>query len=292
MAQQPTINQWTEEDQARFAESARENAIECSFDASDIPLRFIPFTMDSSPLKGTPAWERMNHLLTEADTEAWQEASIFLWGDYGRGKTALAVAYAQESVKAHVQGPSGRGKCWAPSILFRSVPDLLSELRASYGPRPEEPPRGTLEWYEAQKKRKKPHSEAELLELYTGVDLLILDDLGAEQVKDTGWLEDRLFQIVGKRHADVKATLFTSNKSLDDIASRIGDRLTWRIVEACGNGADVFHVTGPNLREQNLKKPAPRVRKPTDKSDDLAELRQQFPALSEQELRALKWRRS
>ena len=115
-------------------------------------------------------------------------------------------------------------------IHFTTIPDLLTELRATYN-------------------KTSLRTEAEVLEFYQKPDCLILDDLGAEQVTNTGWVEDRLYQIIGHRHGQEKQIIFTSNLSIAKLAKRIGERITWRIIEMCGE-ENIIEVKGPNLRDR------------------------------------------
>lgn len=193
--------------------------------------------LDTSPLLKThpEVVARLRRTMIEFTLEsettprrtASSAGSWLLWGGYGSGKTGLAVGYARQFVWPDAYPEAA---AWAPtSIGFATLPDLMTELRATYNRRsPEEP------------------TEAEVLQRYRRYGLLILDDLGAEQVKDTGWLEDRLYQIIGQRHSDETPIVFTSNLSPAQLGARIGERNMWRVVEMCGE--NIIHVDGPNLR--------------------------------------------
>lgn len=181
--------------------------------ASGIPERFRACEL-GPPL--SPALVKAMRREPGAAPESW-----LLYGDYGRGKTGAAVGYARQFVL------SDDGSYPSVAVLFRAMPDLLTELRATYD-------------------RDKGPSEADLIEVYRSIGLLVLDDLGAEQVGRTGWLEDRLYQIVGARHAAMLPTVFTSNLTPAQLGDRLGERVMWRILELCG--PNVVEVVGPNLR--------------------------------------------
>ena len=205
--------EWRKQDQLDY-----EAYILSHWQASGIPSRYRSFRFETSPLKEIA--KRLDWTEYDDDHEPKEDyrRSWLLWGGYGTGKTGLAVAYARTVVEV--------GK----SIIFRSMPDLLSELRSTYN-----------------RRRDDEVSEMDLLDQYRTASLLVLDDLGAEQVKDTGWLEDRLYQIIGHRHAEELQTIFTSNLAPQQLAERIGERNMWRIVEMCGQEG-IIHVEGPNLR--------------------------------------------
>lgn len=166
------------------------------------------------------------NLLRDSISRSEENASWFVWGNYGNGKTGLAVGYAFEYLRIWLDV--------IPTALFRTLPDLLSELRSSYGRGDDGP------------------DEMDLLKTYAEVGLLILDDIGAEQITGSGWLEDRLYQIIGKRHSELRPIFFTSNLSIPQLAERIGERLTWRIVEMCTD-SHIIEVKGANLRDVKRK---------------------------------------
>jgi DNA replication protein DnaC len=101
--------------------------------------------------------------------------SLVLAGDVGTGKTHLAAAVV---VNAKLSGRSA---------LFWSVPSLLAALR-SFG---------------ADGKYKRTLSAA------CRCDVLVLDDLGVENVTD--WAGEQLYIIVNERYANSRQTIITTN---------------------------------------------------------------------------------
>ena len=142
--------------------------------------------------------------------------SFYLFGPYGTGKTGLAVGYLKRWLDTYDR-----------PALFVSAPRLFAELRNTYDDR------------EA--------SELAVIDRYARVPLLVLDDLGSESFKSADWLSDRLYLILGERHDELRPTVITSNLSLRELESRVGERVTWRISEACGPG-HIMEVRGKNLR--------------------------------------------
>ena len=197
----------------------REKEEERAFDVwmEEIPCRFYDWSLATHPNKDLA--QRLLAILENEDEEKPQ--SLFLYGGYGIGKTGLAIGYLRERVfKEH-----------ETSIKFVRTPDLLTELRSTYN------------------KNAEDITEAAVLGKYINARVLLLDDLGAEQVTGSGWVEDRLYQIIGARHDNLSCTIFTSNLSLDVLAQKLGERLVWRILEMCEPDG-VIEVKGPNLRDK------------------------------------------
>src|SRR3990167_1487114 len=113
------------------AERENRHRVALLWKQAEIPERFTYWRLKTSPNASLAA--RLYHPALSDDAndaeykafdealEAW-DGSWFLWGGYGTGKTGLAVGYAYEFVDIEMS-----------TCLFRSLPDLLSELRSTYG---------------------------------------------------------------------------------------------------------------------------------------------------------------
>lgn len=124
------------------------------------------------------------------DPDGW----LVLVGEYGCGKTHLAVAIAKMQLE--------QGK----AVLVQTVPDLLDNLRTTFDPKAEMP------------------SYNDLFEDMKTVDLLVLDDYGAENT--TPWAVEKLFQILNYRYSAALPTVITTNNiGLEGIDGRIRSRL-------------------------------------------------------------------
>lgn len=116
---------------------------------------------------------------------------LYLFGNYGAGKSHLAAAIANTA--------AGLGT----RVSYASVPKLLDFIRAGY---------------------KDGSADARVAALQA-VPLLILDDLGAEAAKrDTDELLFQLLNHRSKERADLP-TVITSNVHPDDLEPRIADRI-------------------------------------------------------------------
>lgn len=191
---------------------------------SGIPARFRGLRLATHPLLSGPMASVLERMVAgeQPAPEFWRQ-SWYLWGGVGVGKTGLAVGYAHQWVHPSFGEPS--------SVVYYAVTDLLARLRASYN---------------ATGSAGASESEWELVDRCREADLLLLDDLGAEQAARTGWAEDRLLLVAGWRHDEGLPTVYTSNLSPRELAEHLGERIVWRIVESCGEG-NVLHVEGPNL---------------------------------------------
>lgn len=121
-------------------------------------------------------------------------------GPVGAGKTFLASAVANALVTGGVR------------VLFVVVPDLLDEIKGTYN----------------QGSR---YTELELLDAARGVEVLILDDLGAHNY--TPWTVNKLYSILNYRLNEQLPTIITTNLSLEELEEYLGERTTSRIIQMC-----------------------------------------------------------
>ncbi len=126
---------------------------------------------------------------------------IWLQGEIGTGKTTLAMLISAEALRAGY------------SVAIYSLPRLLSLLRDTFHDESEA-------------------SLDELLERLAAVDLLHIDDVGAEQT--TPWVLEQLYTIVNTRYEDQKAIVLTTNiTELEEMKAQIGERTVSRLIEMC-----------------------------------------------------------
>lgn len=125
---------------------------------------------------------------------------LLFMGKCGTGKTHLAVAILKELIQAGHIG------------LFYNIISLLDNIRASYNLEDE-----SEQWT--------------LINRVCDVDILVLDDLGAE--KTSGWVNDRLYAIINHRYEHKKTTIVTSNRDIPELKEQVGNRIYSRLVEMC-----------------------------------------------------------
>lgn len=140
---------------------------------------------------------------------------LLLKGIIGSGKTHIATAILSEVIK---KGYSG---------LYYNVPELLNALRDTYSRDAEE-------------------AEARIIDKAADVELLVLDDLGAEST--SGWVRDRLYLIINRRYENLKATIVTTNLDEGELRQQVGERIVSRINEMC----HTLEFPGEDYRRKKL----------------------------------------
>ena len=141
---------------------------------------------------------------------------LFLHGEPGCGKTHLAHAIANHVAAAGAEP------------LFRVVPDLLFDLRSSFQSRGEDS-------YDTKFNRLR------------SVDMLILDDFGAERATD--WAGEQLFQIVNARYSKYLPTVITSN--LPPNHAHYDKRLQSRFADT--QASRIVHIVAAYYRRLSLR---------------------------------------
>jgi len=136
-----------------------------------------------------------------------QGKGLFLYGAPGSGKTLYACALALEVKRRGLIYPNNpRYK-----IKFTDCLNLLHIIRSSF--------------------EDGNNTTNHILDEYTQVGLLILDDLGAERATD--WSLQIVQMIVNNRYEGIQPTIITSNFGLNDLSRLLDDRLVSRINGMC-----------------------------------------------------------
>ena len=104
---------------------------------------------------------------------------LWLLGDTGTGKTTLAMLISKAALEA------------GHSVAIYSLPKLLARIRRTYDAEPG------------------GDSYLSFFERLTSVDLLHIDDLGAEKRSD--WVLEQLYALVNERYEAQRSMLVTTN---------------------------------------------------------------------------------
>jgi DNA replication protein DnaC len=123
---------------------------------------------------------------------------LWFMGPVGTGKTTLAMLVSKAALAA------GR------SVAIYSLPDLLRKIRQTFD----------------------NGSHDDLFEQLTAVDLLHIDDIGAEQT--TPWVLEELYSIVNARYECCRSIVITTNiLDRDALCQQITERTVSRLTEMC-----------------------------------------------------------
>lgn len=160
-----------------------------------------------------------------------REARDVLWlGPPGVGKSFLVQAIGYQAVKAGFL------------VYYRSVFDVVRDFMQD-------------EAFGGQDK---------VLARYLKPDLLIIDDMGMKQLPAKSG--EFLFEIIMRRY-ELKSTMMTSNRPLEDWGKLIGDvPAASAILDRFLHRSEVIHITGKSfrLRDREVPKTDPKRRRKGD----------------------------
>ena len=185
--------------------------------AARIPRRYQGVSFDRPPISDIARTapdqiQQVRRYVKAIEENLSSGKGLWIQGDVGTGKTTLAMLVSKTALDA------GR------SVAIYSLPRLLNLLREAI-----DSDAGMLEF----------------LDRLTAVDLLHLDDLGAENRTD--WVLEQLYSIVNARYEAERAIVATTNLMPDELAERLGARTVSRLVEICG---DLIPLFGEDRRQE------------------------------------------
>jgi DNA replication protein DnaC len=184
--------------------------------SSVIPKRFrdVSFELAANDGITAPVLAAVRDFTDNIAERLEQGRGLWLMGDVGTGKTTLAMIVSKAAAEA------GR------SVAIYSMPRLLARIRRTYDAEPGE------------------DSYLQFFERLTSVDLLHIDDLGAEKRSD--WVLEQLYAIVDERYQSQRSVVVTSNQDYAQLKTEIGDRVVSRLTEMC----EELPLYGPDLRDR------------------------------------------
>jgi DNA replication protein DnaC len=176
--------------------------------ASVIPPRYRGVSFDRPPvsdmardLETKAALTEVRAFVDELDERLDAGRGLWLFGDTGTGKTTLAMLISKAALE------SGR------SVAIYSLPKLLARIRRTYDSEPG------------------GDSYLAFFERLTAVDLLHIDDLGAEKRSD--WVLEQLYALINERYEAQRSVLITTNLPHDELEEQIGSRTVSRLSQIC-----------------------------------------------------------
>jgi DNA replication protein DnaC len=180
-----------------------------------IPRKYRGVSFDRPPVTeiAAPVTAAVKRFVNRIDENLDSGRGLWFFGSVGTGKTTLAMLVSSHALAA------GR------SVAIYSLPRLLAEIRTTF-----DDDRGT--------------SYVDLLDRLTAVDLLHIDDVGAE--KTSPWVLEQLYAIVNARYEDERSVIITTNLEREDLAEQINERTVSRLEEMC----EVLPLWGADARQQ------------------------------------------
>lgn len=139
---------------------------------------------------------------------------LIMVGNVGAGKTMLSTAIADKVIK------SGK-RC---AII--KVVELIREIKDSW-------------------RKDSDASESQIIDYYSNVKLLILDEVGVQYGSDTEKM--MIFEIIDGRYQNVKPTVLVSNLDLEGVKQCIGERVYDRLRD---DGGKVIAFNWQSMRGQ------------------------------------------
>jgi DNA replication protein DnaC len=176
--------------------------------ASVIPPRYRGVSFDRPPVSDMArdlttkgAVVEVRGFVDELEERLDAGRGLWLFGDTGTGKTTLAMLVSKAALEA------GR------SVAIYSLPKLLARIRRTYDSEPG------------------GDSYLSFFERLTAVDLLHIDDLGAEKRSD--WVLEQLYALINERYEAQRSVMITTNLPHDELEEQIGSRTVSRLNQIC-----------------------------------------------------------
>jgi DNA replication protein DnaC len=180
-----------------------------------IPKRFRGVSFDRKPVcdLDPSVLREVRTFVDRIDQRVEAGDGLWFYGDVGTGKTSLAMLVSKSALEAGL------------TVAIYSVPRLLAEIKSTYD-------------------RDSGDSYMQLFRRLCAVDLLHLDDLGAERTTD--WVLEQLYSIVNERWQERRSIIVTTNLTdLGELRKQLGARTVSRLSEICD---EAIPIMGPDLR--------------------------------------------
>lgn len=158
----------------------------------------------------------------------FEDRSLYIVGDNGRGKTHTACRVAKAYLVRNTKRRGVTMRCWK-SCLFVTAQDVLSQLKRSW-----------VRW---------DQSEEDVFQRWAGVGLLVLDDLGKGVPSE--WAAENFFRLVDARWSNQRPMVITSQYSMSDLSDRFekaGDETMAALASRLRGWCDEMAMSGPDRR--------------------------------------------
>jgi DNA replication protein DnaC len=162
-----------------------------------IPKKYRGSSFDRAPVTDMPGpqVQVVRRFVRQIDENLDAGRGLWFYGSVGTGKTTLAMLVSRAALDG------GR------SVAIYSLPRLLAEIRATF-------------------ETESQGSYVDFLDRLAAVDLLHVDDVGAERTSD--WVLEQLYAIVNARYEDERSVIITTNLERDALVEQIKERTVYR----------------------------------------------------------------
>jgi len=124
----------------------------------------------------------------------YKSIGLFSKGIWGLGKTHLVCAIAKVIInKCQFNNP----------VLYMTEPEMLRQLRATFN-------------------KNNSETEDDFIKRLTTIPVLIVDDVGKEEVADPRFVQRVWFTIVNARYENLLPVVLTANLGPDELAGHLG----------------------------------------------------------------------
>ena len=186
---------------------------------SVLPAKYQGVSFDRPPIsdmardpQAGSVVEAVREYVDDLEDRIGKGRGLWIEGSVGTGKTTLAMLVSRRAIEAGF------------TAAIYSLPRLLARIRRTY-----DGDAGQL-------------SYLQFFERLTSVDLLQIDDLGAEKRSD--WVLEQLYAIVDERYATNRSIVVTTNLDVNQLEEQIGERTVSRLAEIC----EVLRLHGADRR--------------------------------------------
>jgi len=186
---------------------------------SGIPRRFLDRTFGNYAAPTSGERHALEVCQVYADRFKQMRESgggLLLLGGTGTGKTHLACAILAQMIQS---GHTG---------LFLTVSAALRVMRDASSPRGQ-------------------RTETQALALLTGVDLLVLDEVG-DTIGNPFTRRAMLFDVLNDRYGEMRPTILMGNLSYAELQRYLGERIMDRLMEP---GSAMIPFTWPSYRQRS-----------------------------------------
>lgn len=166
----------------------RQQEIDRLFNMSKLGERFKKRTFDTFIVdeENNKAYETAKRFVNNFEGAKAEGYGIVFSGTCGSGKTHIACSIGIELLNKGIP------------VIYGTAITLLGKIKDTYSSN---------------------GKESDLLDLYSNVELLIIDDLGKENPSE--WVVEKLYYIINQRYENLKPTIITSNFDLSSLADRL-----------------------------------------------------------------------